>query len=84
MLLLFTLKIKSSRRDVAIRPNKSLVDKVEMGDRIKAAVDGRTDESFFIMARTDSFANEGMSGAIDRCEEYIEAGADGLFLRGSK
>ena len=62
------------------RPNKNLVDKVEMSDRIKAAVDGRTDESFFIMARTDSFANEGMSGAIDRCEEYIEAGADGLFL----
>ena len=51
-----------------------------MSDRIKAAVDGRTDESFFIMARTDSFANEGMSGAIDRCQEYIEAGADGLFL----
>ena len=62
------------------RPNKSLVDKIEMGDRIKAAVDGRTDESFFIMARTDSYATEGMDGAIDRCNEYIEAGADGLFL----
>ena len=62
------------------RPNKSLVDKLEMGDRIKAAVDGRTDESFFIMARTDSYATEGMDGAIDRCNDYIEAGADGLFL----
>jgi len=62
------------------RPNKSLVDKIEMSDRIKAAVDGRTDESFFIMARTDSYATEGMNGAIDRCREYIAAGADGLFL----
>jgi len=62
------------------RPNKNLVDKVEMSDRIKAAVDGRTDESFFIMARTDAYADEGMDGAIERCEEYIAAGADGLFL----
>ena len=62
------------------RPNKSLVDKIEMTDRIKAAVDGRTDDSFFIMARTDSYASEGMHGAIDRCNEYISAGADGLFL----
>ena len=62
------------------RPNKNIVDKIEMGDRIKAAVDGRTDESFFIMARTDSYAAEGMDGAIDRCSEYIGAGADGLFL----
>ena len=62
------------------RPNKNLVDKIEMSDRIKAAVDGRTDESFFIMARTDSYANEGMDGVIERCEEYIAAGADGLFL----
>ena len=62
------------------RPNKSLVDKVEMSDRIKAAVDGRTDDSFFIMARTDSYASEGMEGAIDRCNEYIAAGADGVML----
>ena len=51
-----------------------------MEDRIKAAVDGRTDEAFFIMARTDSFANEGMSGAIERAQSYIENGADGIFL----
>ena len=62
------------------RPNKNLVDKIEMSDRIKAAVDARTDESFFIMARTDSYATEGIKGAIDRCKEYIAAGADGLFL----
>ena len=62
------------------RPNKNLVDKIEMSDRIKAAVDARTDESFFIMARTDSYATEGIEGAIDRCKEYIAAGADGLFL----
>ena len=62
------------------RPNKSLVSSTEMQDRIKAAVDGRTDENFFIMARTDSFANEGMSGAIERAQSYIENGADGIFL----
>tara|TARA_B000000437_G_scaffold45854_1_gene32224 strand:- start:743 stop:1534 length:792 start_codon:yes stop_codon:yes gene_type:complete len=62
------------------RPNKNLVDKIEMSDRIKAAVDARTDESFFIMARTDSYSTEGIEGAIDRCKEYIAAGADGLFL----
>lgn len=62
------------------RPNKNLVDKIEMSDRIKAAVDGRTDESFFIMARTDSYANEGMDGVIERCDEYVASGADGLFL----
>ena len=69
-----------SQKRCGHRPNKSLVDKIEMTDRIKAAVDSRTDESFFIMARTDSYASEGMQGAIDRCNEYISAGADGLFL----
>ena len=51
-----------SQKRCGHRPNKSLVSPAEMEDRIKAAVDGRTDEAFFIMARTDSFANEGMSG----------------------
>lgn len=50
-----------------------------MIDRIKAAVDARTDESFFIMARTDAIANEGLDAAIERAQKYIEAGADGLF-----
>ena len=69
-----------SQKRCGHRPNKSLVSSAEMEDRIKAAVDGRTDEAFFIMARTDSFANEGMSGAIERAQRYIENGADGIFL----
>ena len=69
-----------SQKRCGHRPNKSLVSSNEMVDRIKAAVDGRTDEAFFIMARTDSFANEGMSGAIERAQSYIENGADGIFL----
>ena len=69
-----------SQKRCGHRPNKSIVSPAEMEDRIKAAVDGRTDESFFIMARTDSFASEGMSGAIERAEGYIEQGADGIFL----
>ena len=69
-----------SQKRCGHRPNKSLVSSTEMQDRIKAAVDGRTDEDFFIMARTDSFASEGMSGAIERAQSYIENGADGIFL----
>ena len=69
-----------SQKRCGHRPNKSLVSSAEMEDRIKAAVDGRTDEAFFIMARTDSFANEGMSGAIERAQSYIDNGADGIFL----
>jgi methylisocitrate lyase len=69
-----------SQKRCGHRPNKSLVSSTEMQNRIKAAVDGRTDENFFIMARTDSFANEGMSGAIERAQSYIENGADGIFL----
>ena len=69
-----------SQKRCGHRPNKSLVSSAKMEDRIKAAVDGRTDEAFFIMARTDSFANEGMSGAIERAQSYIENGADGIFL----
>ncbi|WP_346839918.1 methylisocitrate lyase [Microbulbifer sp. SAOS-129_SWC] len=61
------------------RPNKEIVSKQEMVDRIKAAVDARTDDDFFIMARTDSFAQEGLDAAIDRAQACIEAGADGIF-----
>ena len=61
------------------RPNKELVSKEEMVDRIKAAVDARTDPDFTIMARTDSLAVEGFQAAIDRAGAYIEAGADALF-----
>lgn len=61
------------------RPNKELVSKAEMVDRIRAAVDSRTDESFSIMARTDAIANEGVEAALDRARSYIDAGADMIF-----
>jgi methylisocitrate lyase len=61
------------------RPNKELVSGDEMCDRIKAAVDGRTDASFVIMARTDAIANEGFDAALERMKKYVEAGADMLF-----
>ena len=61
------------------RPNKELVSKAEMVDRIKAAVDARVDDSFVIMARTDALAVEGIDAALDRAHAYIEAGADALF-----
>ena len=61
------------------RPNKALVPTSEMVDRIKAAVDGRTDSSFVIMARTDALAAEGVDSAIERCLQYVEAGADMIF-----
>jgi len=61
------------------RPGKELVPKAEMVDRIKAAVDARTDREFFIMARTDALASEGLEAAIDRARGCVEAGADGIF-----
>lgn len=61
------------------RPNKEIVTEQEMVDRIKAAVDARTDENFVIMARTDALANEGLEAALDRACAYVEAGADMLF-----
>ena len=61
------------------RPNKEIVSKAEMVDRIKAAVDARTDENFSVMARTDAIAAEGIEAAIERVHAYIEAGADLVF-----
>jgi methylisocitrate lyase len=61
------------------RPNKQLVDKLEMCDRIKSAVDAREDDSFVVMARTDALASEGLEAAIDRSQAYIAAGADMIF-----
>jgi methylisocitrate lyase len=61
------------------RPNKEIVTTDEMVDRIKAAVDAKTDDNFFIMARTDSYAGEGLQSAVDRAGAYVEAGADGIF-----
>jgi methylisocitrate lyase len=61
------------------RPGKELVAEAEMVDRIKAAVDARTDEHFAIMARTDALANEGLDTAIGRARAYVDAGADMIF-----
>ena len=61
------------------RPGKALVETAEMGDRIKAAVDARSDEDFVIMARTDAHAVEGQQAALDRASAYVEAGADMIF-----
>lgn len=61
------------------RPNKEVVSTAEMVDRIKAAVDARTDDNFSIMARTDAIAIEGVDAAIERVQAYIVAGADLIF-----
>lgn len=61
------------------RPNKEIVSKVEMVDRIKAAVDARTDANFVIMARTDAVAVEGVGKAVERAIACVEAGADMIF-----
>ncbi len=61
------------------RPGKELVPTEEMADRIKAAVDARTDSHFIIMARTDALANEGLAAAIGRAQAYVTAGADMIF-----
>ena len=61
------------------RPNKALVSKEEMCDRIKAAVDAKIDPDFVIMARTDAHASEGQAAAIERAKAYVEAGADMIF-----
>jgi len=61
------------------RPGKAIVSKAEMVDRIKAAVDARTDEDFVIMARTDALAVEGMESAVERAVACVEAGADMIF-----
>ncbi len=61
------------------RPNKEIVSIAEMSDRIKAAVDARTDPDFFIMARTDALASEGLDAALERSHAFAEAGADGIF-----
>jgi methylisocitrate lyase len=61
------------------RPGKEIVSSQEMADRIKAAVDARTDESFVIMARTDALAKEGLNAALNRAELCVQAGADMIF-----
>ncbi len=64
------------------RPDKTLVATTEMVDRIKAAVDAKTDSQFVIMARTDALAKEGLDATIERIHAYVEAGADMIFFEG--
>ncbi len=66
------------------RPGKALVPKEEMVDRIKAAVDGREDAGFVIMARTDAHAVEGLAAALERAQAYVAAGADMIFAEALK
>jgi methylisocitrate lyase len=73
-----------SQKRCGHRPNKEIVSTQEMADRIKAAVDARIDSDFFIMARTDSFAQEGLESAIKRAKAYVAAGADGIFAEAIK
>jgi methylisocitrate lyase len=73
------LEDQVSQKRCGHRPGKAVVDTAEMVDRIKAAVDARTDASFVIMARTDAAAGEGIASAIDRACAYREAGADMIF-----
>ena len=61
------------------RPGKALVSPEEMCDRIKAAVDARTDVEFVIMARTDALASEGLAASLERAQAYVQAGADMIF-----
>lgn len=64
------------------RPGKAIVSTAEMVDRIKAAVDAKTDPSFVIMARTDALASEGLDATIERIMRYVDAGADMIFFEG--
>lgn len=65
------------------RPGKAIVETSEMVDRLKAAVDARTDTSFVIMARTDALASEGLEACVERINHYIAAGADMIFFEGA-
>jgi len=71
---------QTSAKRCGHRPDKQLVSPSEMVQRIQAAVDARTDKNFIIMARTDALASEGLNAAMDRASQYIEAGADMLFV----
>jgi methylisocitrate lyase len=73
------LEDQVSQKRCGHRPNKAIVSKEEMVDRIKAAVDARSDDKFVIMARTDALAVEGVEAALDRAVACVEAGADAIF-----
>ena len=66
------------------RPGKEIVSAAEMADRVKAAADAKTDRDFFLIARTDSIASEGVDRAIERALACVEAGADGIFAEAAQ
>lgn len=75
----FHIEDQVAQKRCGHRPNKEIVSQGEMVDRVKAAVDARTDEQFFIMARTDALQQEGLEAAIERAQACVEAGADAIF-----
>ena len=75
----FHIEDQVAQKRCGHRPNKEIVSLDEMVDRVKASVDARTDESFFIMARTDALAQQGLEAAIERALACQDAGADAIF-----
>jgi methylisocitrate lyase len=75
----FHIEDQVAQKRCGHRPNKEIVSQGEMVDRIKAAVDAKTDSDFYIMARTDAFQKEGLNAAIERAAACVEAGADAIF-----
>ena len=75
----FHIEDQVAQKRCGHRPNKEIVTQAEMVDRIKAAVDAKTDSDFYIMARTDAFQKEGLNAAIDRAAACVEVGADAIF-----
>ena len=75
----FHIEDQVAQKRCGHRPNKEIVSQGEMVDRVKAAVDARTDEQFFIMARTDALQQEGLDAAIERAQACADAGADAIF-----
>lgn len=75
----FHIEDQVAQKRCGHRPNKEIVSQAEMVDRVKAAVDARIDDQFYIMARTDAFQQEGLEAAIERAQACVEAGADAIF-----
>lgn len=75
----FHIEDQVAQKRCGHRPNKEIVSQAEMVDRVKAAVDARIDDQFYIMARTDAFQQDGLEAAIERAQACVEAGADAIF-----
>ncbi|WP_411358194.1 methylisocitrate lyase [Pseudidiomarina salilacus] len=75
----FHIEDQVAQKRCGHRPNKEIVSQAEMVDRVKAAVDARTDDQFLIMARTDALQQEGLEAAIERAQACVDAGADAIF-----